>query len=254
MTAKTKTAGETAMKVYTFNQFDNELRVGEINGEPWFVAKDVCASLNIAWSGSSVTLKQIPKDWKGSLKFKTPGGEQQLTVISEAGLYKLAFRCQSSEIADQFTNKVASEILPSLRKTGRYELKQPAQRRVVRRTRGEGVNVELTNLLWLIGESLMHGDQAAVALELGVSRIAVSRVLNGLNRSSRILMALYQKARQNRESNLLYYAPGVMAERLLGHEAALPMGNPLPPVQISGKRGGKIGNQNARKHWGKEGV
>ena len=98
---------------------------------------------------------------------------------------------------------------------GRYELGQPSPRRSVRRTRGEGVNVELTNLLWLIGESLVHGDQSAIALELGVSRISVSRTLNGQNRSSRILMALYRKARENRERNLLYYSPGVMADRLL---------------------------------------
>lgn len=240
------------MKVFTFNENNQTIRVDAEGDNLWFVAKDVCQALGIGWRGD--TLAYIPEDWKGLRKFRTPGGEQQLTVISEAGMYKLAFRCQSSERADKFTNWVAGEVLPSIRKTGRYELGQPAHKRVVRRTRGEGVNVELTNLLWLIGESLMQGDQAAVALELGVSRVSVSRVLNGLNRSSRILMALYQKARQNREGNLLYYAPGVMAERLLGHEAALPMGNRLPPVQISGKRGGKIGNQNARKHWGKEGV
>ena len=140
-------------------------------------------------------------------KFRTPGGEQQLTVISEAGMYKLAFRCQSSERADKFTNWVAGDALPSLRKTGRYELGQPAQRRVVRKTRGDGVNVELTNLLWLIGESLEQGDQAAVALELGVSRTAVNRTLNGLNRSSRILMALYRKA------CLLYTSPSPRDQR-----------------------------------------
>lgn len=110
------------MKVYTFNQFDHELRVAEINGEPWFVAKDVCASLCIKWSGKANTLAQIPEYWIGVSNFETPGGSQDLTVISEAGLYKLAFRCQSSEIADAFTNKVASEILPSIRKTGRYEV------------------------------------------------------------------------------------------------------------------------------------
>lgn len=240
------------MKVFTFNENNQTIRVDAEGDNLWFVAKDVCQALGIGWRGD--TLAYIPEDWKGLRKFRTPGGEQQLTVISEAGMYKLAFRCQSSERADKFTNWVAGEVLPSIRKTGRYELGQPAHKRVVRRTRGEGVNVELTNLLWLIGESLMQGDQAAVALELGVSRVSVSRVLNGLNRSSRILMALYQKARQNREGNLLYYAPGVMAERLLGHEAALPLGNPLPTVQIVGKKGGKIGNQNARKHWGKEGV
>lgn len=237
-------------KVFTFNESNQPIRVKVFNENLWFAAKDVAKALNISWS--SATLAQIPEEWKGMMNFITPGGEQQLTVISEAGMYKLAFRCQSSERADKFTNWVAGEVLPSLRKTGRYELGQPAQKRVVRKTRGEGVNVELTNLLWLIGESLEQGDQAAVALELGVSRVAVNRTLNGLNRSSRILMALYQKARENREQNLLYHAPGVMAGRLLGCDAALPLGNQLPTVQIGGKRGGKTGNQNARKHWGKE--
>lgn len=246
------------MKVYTFNQFDHELRVGEINGEPWFVAKDVCASLNIAWSGSSVTLRQIPEDWKGVLNFKTPGGNQPLTVISEAGLYKLAFRCQSSEVADQFTNKVASEILPSIRKTGRYEAAAAPQHRRQgvavrpRRTRGVLVDAELTNLLWLIGESLWYGDQTAVALELGVSRQSVQNVLNGHSRSSRILTALYQKARERRECSMIYNRPDVMADRLLGVSRGEHLGNTLPTVQIGGRRGGKIGNQNARKSWRKE--
>ena len=203
------------MKVFTFNQFDHELRVGEINGEPWFVAKDVCASLNIAWSGSSVTLRQIPEDWKGVLNFKTPGGNQDLTVISEAGLYKLAFRCQSSEIADRFTNKVASEILPSIRKTGRYEAATASphteQGLAVRprRRRGLLVDAELTNLLWLIGESLWHGDLVKIALELGVSRQSVYSVLNGYTRSSRILTALYQKTRERRECSEIYNQPGL---------------------------------------------
>ena len=173
-----------------------------------------------------------------------------MTIVRESGLYNLIFQSRKPE-AKASRKWVTSEVLPSIRKTGRYELKSQ-KRGVVRRTRGNGVNVELTNLLWLIDENLEQGDQSAIALELGVSRVAVNRTLNGYNRSSRILMALYRKARENRERNLLYHKPGVMAERLLGHEAALPMGNSLPTVQIGGKKGGKIGNQNARKHRGKE--
>lgn len=44
-----------------------------------------------------------------------------------------------------------------------------------------------------------------------------------------------------------------MADRLLGISRESMQGNSLPPVQIGGKRGGQIGNQNARKHWRKEG-
>ena len=235
-------------KVFTFNASNQNIRVQMKDGEPWFVAKDVCDALTL--ENSRKATASLDDDEKGVSPIVTPSGTQQMTIVSESGLYNLIFQSRKAE-AKAFRKWVTSEVLPSLRKTGRYELK-PQKRGVVRKTRGEGVNVELTNLLWLIGESLEQGDQAAVALELGVSRTAVNRTLNGYNRSSRILMALYQKARQNRERNLLYYQPEVMAERLLGCDAALPLGNQLPTVQIGGKRGGKTGNQNARKHWGKE--
>lgn len=235
-------------KVFTFNASNQNIRVQMKDGEPWFVAKDVCDALTL--ENSRKATASLDDDEKGVSPIVTPSGTQQMTIVSESGLYNLIFQSRKAE-AKAFRKWVTSEVLPSLRKTGRYELK-PQKRGVVRKTRGEGVNVELTNLLWLIGESLEQGDQAAVALELGVSRTAVNRTLNGLNRSSRILMALYRKARENREQNLLYHAPEVMAGRLLGCDAALPMGNQLPTVQIGGKRGGKTGNQNARKHWGKE--
>lgn len=235
-------------KVFTFNASNQNIRVQMKDGEPWFVAKDVCDALTL--ENSRKATASLDDDEKGVSPIVTPSGTQQMTIVSESGLYNLIFQSRKAE-AKAFRKWVTSEVLPSLRKTGRYELK-PQKRGVVRKTRGDGVNVELTNLLWLIGESLEQGDQAAVALELGVSRTAVNRTLNGLNRSSRILMALYRKARENRERNLLYYQPEVMAGRLLGCDAALPLGNQLPTVQIGGKRGGKTGNQNARKHWGKE--
>lgn len=235
-------------KVFTFNASNQNIRVQMKDGEPWFVAKDVCDALTL--ENSRKATASLDDDEKGVSPIVTPSGTQQMTIVSESGLYNLIFQSRKAE-AKAFRKWVTSEVLPSLRKTGRYELKSQ-KRGVVRRTRGDGVNVELTNLLWLIGESLEQGDQAAVALELGVSRTAVNRTLNGLNRSSRILMALYQKARENRERNLLYHQPSMMAERLLGCDAALPLGNQLPTVQIGGKKGGKTGNQNARKHWGKE--
>ena len=241
----------TGLQVFNFNEKESTpIRVQVINKEPWFVAKDVCDALTIGNNRDAVSL--LDDDEKLTSAVPTSGQNRKMWFINESGLYNLIFQSRKPE-AKAFRKWVTGEVLPTLRKTGRYDLGKPSyQRMAVRRTRGEGVNVELTNLLWLIGESLNHGDQSAVALELGVSRMAVSNVLNGYNRSSRILMALYRKARQNRDSNMLYYAPGVMAERLLGHDTALPVGNTLPTVQIGGKRGGKIGNQNARKHWGKE--
>jgi prophage antirepressor-like protein len=233
------------METFTFNATDTAIRVKTVEGEPWFVAKDLCKALNITWSGH--TLDQIPDEWKGMVNFTTPGGNQELTCITEAGMYKLAFRCQSSEVADKFTNWVASEVLPTIRKTGRYEMRKPkegcAQKRRARR--GELINAEVLNLLWLIGESLERGDQKQVALELGVTVSAVNNTLNGYQRSPRILKALYRKALERREEFMLYNCPAVMADRLVSGERTR-INNPLPPVHIEGKRG-LLGNQNARK-------
>ena len=242
-------------KVFTFNESNQPIRVEVRNGEPWFVAKDVAKALNISWS--SATLAQIPEEWKGMMNFITPGGNQELTVISEAGMYKLAFRCHSSEVADKFTNFVASEILPSIRKTGRYEVGGASSSSAVvrhpRRSRSELVNAELLNLLWLIGESLRQGEIKEVALELGVSRVTVSKVLNGYARNPRVLMALYTRAKANRACGVIYHRPEVMAERLIEAESGDVVVQ-LPPV-VYGKprRGGQPGNQNARK-WQKGGV
>lgn len=192
------------------------------------------------------------------MKFNTPGGVQDLTVITEAGMYKLAFRCQSSDVADKFTNWVASEVLPSIRKTGRYEVagqNGSAGSAVVvrpRRSRSELVNADLLNLLWLIGESLRQGEIREVALELGVSRQTVSKVLNGYARNSRVLMALYNRAKANRACGVIYHRPDVMAERLIDAESGDVVVQLPSVVYGSRKKGGQIGNQNARKHWRKE--
>ena len=90
----------------------------------WFAAKDVCAALGISWS--SATLKPLPSEWKGVMNFITPsgnykgGGKQRLSVITEPGLYMLAFRSNKDE-AVALTRWVAGEVLPAIRKTGKFE-------------------------------------------------------------------------------------------------------------------------------------
>lgn len=243
-------------KVFTFNENNKPIRVELVDGEPWFVAKDVCDALGIENNRNATA--RLDDDEKGASIVRTPSGEQSMTTVNESGLYNLIFQSRKPE-AKKFRKWVTGEILPSIRKTGRYEASTVSphteQGLAVRprRRRGLLVDAELTNLLWLIGESLWHGDLVKIALELGVSRQSVYSVLNGYTRSSRILTALYQKARERRECSEIYNQPGLMADRLLGISRESMQGNTLPPVQIGGKRGGQIGNQNARKHWRKEG-
>ena len=100
-------------------QFQNHLiRVCEADNILWFVARDVCSALDIAWRGN--TLDNIPTAWKGMRSFRIEQRNQPLKCITEPAVYKLAFRSNKPE-ADAFTNWIASEVLPSIRKTGKFE-------------------------------------------------------------------------------------------------------------------------------------
>lgn len=243
-------------KVFTFNESNQPIRVELVDGEPWFVAKDVCDALGIENNRNATA--RLDEDEKGASIVRTPSGEQQMNIVNESGLYNLIFQSRKPE-AKKFRKWVTGEVLPSIRKTGKYEAAMTSQHTepgaVVRqrRSRSELVNADLLNLLWLIGESLRQGEIRDVALELGVSRQTVSKVLNGYARNPRVLMALYQRAKANGACGVIYHRPDVMAERLI--EA----GNGDVVVQMpsvvygSRKTGGQPGNQNARKHWRKGG-
>jgi prophage antirepressor-like protein len=79
------------------------------------VAKDVCDVLGIA--ATDVALRKIPGSQKGQYPIRTLGGTQQLSIISEAGLYRLVMRSDKPE-AEPFISWVTEEVLPTIRKTG----------------------------------------------------------------------------------------------------------------------------------------
>lgn len=104
--------------IFSFGRY--QIRTAVISNAPWFAAKDVCSALNIDWGGK--TLASIPNEWQSMGKLPTlRRGEQQIKLISEPAVYKLAFRSNKPE-ADAFTNWVAAEVLPAIRKTGKYEV------------------------------------------------------------------------------------------------------------------------------------
>lgn len=84
---------------------------------PLFCGKDVCAALGI--KNSRDTLHKFPDDEKGVATTDTLGGHQELTFLTEAGLYRLIFLSRKPE-AERFRKWVFGEVLPSLRRTGRY--------------------------------------------------------------------------------------------------------------------------------------
>lgn len=95
----------------------HEVRALNIDGDPWFVAKDVCDVLDLSDTYRAVA--GLDDDEKGTSKVRTPGGDQEMIIISESGLYTLIIRSNKPQ-AKSFRKWVTAEVLPSIRKTGSY--------------------------------------------------------------------------------------------------------------------------------------
>lgn len=98
------------------------VRMFSIDGNPWFSASDVCKALGL--TNSRMSLKALDDDEKGVSSTYTPGGSQSVNVINESGLYTLILRCRDAvtpgTIPYRFRKWVTSEVLPQIRRTGRY--------------------------------------------------------------------------------------------------------------------------------------
>jgi len=104
-----------------FDYQGKEVRTIIKDGEPWFVAKDVCNILEIVNSRDAVS--RLDHDEKGVVLIDTPGGNQEMVVVSEPGLYELIMTSRKPE-AKKFKRWVKHEVLPSIRKTGSYSIGQ----------------------------------------------------------------------------------------------------------------------------------
>lgn len=92
----------------------------KIEGEPWFVGKDVAAALGYSDTAQAIR-KHIDDEDKGVVESTTPGGKQNITIINESGLYSLMLKSKLPG-AKKFKRWVTSEVLPSIRKTGAYSM------------------------------------------------------------------------------------------------------------------------------------
>lgn len=98
-----------------------DLRVIDIDGSPWFVAKDVCEALLMPTAkGTGMYLSALYATEKQTLAIsKGNRGNPNTTVISESGLYKLILKSRKAE-AVEFQRWVTEQVLPTIRKTGGY--------------------------------------------------------------------------------------------------------------------------------------
>lgn len=112
--------------VVVFNNAEfGEIRTVVIEGEPYFVAKDITDRLGFL-NGRKAIADHVDEDDKGVTKCYTHGGIQEMTVINESGLFSLILSSKLPE-AKKFRRWVTSEVLPTIRKTGGYHLPQTYQ-------------------------------------------------------------------------------------------------------------------------------
>jgi prophage antirepressor-like protein len=179
----------TTPAIFAFDS--NAVRVHkDANGDPWFIATDVCQVLTIA--NSRDALSRLDDDERGSTITDTPGGRQELATINESGLYTLILRSRKPE-AKRFKKWVTSEVLPSIRKTGGYNTTQSVD---------------------LVQATILLGKTAKALREAGVSKQkALIQALEAVHRQTgvrllpeiagprtpaQIIEALFNKAMRSR--------------------------------------------------------
>ena len=104
-------------KTFSNNEF-GEIRVLEIENEPWFVGRDIATVLGYSNPPKAVRT-HVDEEDKGVNEMDTPGGKQKIIVINESGLYSLILNSKLPN-AKKFKRWVTNEVLPSIRKHGAY--------------------------------------------------------------------------------------------------------------------------------------
>lgn len=128
-------------------QASKPVRVIVIEGDPWFVAIDVCIVLDIV--NTTRALSRLDDDEKGLHTMKTPGGDQEMNIINESGLYSLILTSRKPE-AKQFKKWVTAEVLPAIRKTGRYQHPAATQPHEAHELINASDMGNLSRLVWLL--------------------------------------------------------------------------------------------------------
>lgn len=131
-----------------------QIRVIMKNNEPWFVAADVCAAVSVINHRDAIG--KLDEDEKGVALTDTLGGRQEISIISEPGMYTIILRCRDAikpgTIPYRFRKWVTNEVLPQIRKTGSYALQSAPGRG------SYSIIIDMENDLPVCSRPLMPGE------------------------------------------------------------------------------------------------
>ena len=160
------------------NEEFGQIRTCMVDGETYFVGRDVAIALG--YKNSMEALKRhVDEEDKAIVKHDTIQGKQQHTVINESGLYSLILSSKLDS-ARRFKRWVTSEVLPQIRKNGRYELEQ--QNRVLesRNALLEEITAQqkpLTDYARIILSSTQTVTVTQIAQDYGMSPVRMNQLL-----------------------------------------------------------------------------
>lgn len=137
------------------------LRVMDRAGEPWFVAADVCRVLSLDNNRQAVA--NLDADEKGVIINDTLGGKQNVSIISESGLYALIFKSRKLE-AKRFRKWVTAVVLPAIRKTGTYSSAHTPCIGISEQTRQE-LSSKVEDIQGLLGWTMDKALDGAISME-----------------------------------------------------------------------------------------
>lgn len=116
------------LQIFSNSQF-GEIRISVKDGEPMFCLSDICKALEL--TQPSKVKERLNEKGVNTIPTLTKGGMQNLLYINESNLYKAIFQSRK-ESAEQFTEWVTGEVLPTIRKTGGYQMKPMSPEEMMR--------------------------------------------------------------------------------------------------------------------------
>ena len=159
------------------NQEFGEIRTVQLNNETYFVGKDVATALGYAKARNAIATHVSEEDKKDAPIQGDLGGTQQMTIINESGLYALIFGSKL-ESAKRFKHWVTSEVLPSIRKTGGYQIPQTTDGKIMLLAQG---HVELKEEVDSIRADLETLKQDLPILPIEADKITEAVKRKGVN-------------------------------------------------------------------------
>jgi len=174
------------------------------DGTVWFSAKDVCDKLGYANDSDAIS-KHVSEKHKGVAKRDSLGGIQQIRTIDETGLYRLVLRSRMPK-AEEFMDWVTEDILPSIRKTGKYETATDNPAKMLHAEQKQ--NAAATKALCREMQKHLTGtDIVSIAKKLNIKQSVAANVLHRGDYDVTVMRELFDRARLNAQHGKQFYTP-----------------------------------------------